>query len=148
MIYRLYLETVKKDNKTAWAFTFYNHQDFIVYKRAGIAECENEKSIILEQAVVALNYFEKSICRRYYDEHFSTRIDEDFVTLFTEYEEIAQMASKIKSGSASSTVFTENAELWKAILPFLERRTMLFEDAKEERFLSFAKELASKEFEK
>ena len=148
MIYRLFLETVKKDDKIAWAFTFYNHQDFLVYKRAGISDFPNENAVLLEQATVALNYFEKSICRRYYDEHFSTRIDEDFVTLYTAYDDIAIVSKEIKNGSAASVGFIDNNVWWDALIPFLGRRTMLFETGGEERFVNFAEELALKQFEK
>ena len=142
MVYRLYVETVKCEGKIAWAFTFYNHQDFLVYKRAGISDSTSEESVILEQSGVALTYFERSMRRRYYDEHFSTRIDEDYVTLYTENPEIAKTASAIKSGDASSIGFIENSEFWQILLPFFEQKTMSFETATDEKFIAAAKELA------
>ena len=142
MVYRLYVETVKCEGKIAWAFTFYNHQDFLVYKRAGISDSTSEESVILEQSGVALTYFERSMRRRYYDEHFSTRIDEDYVTLYTENPEIAKTASAIKSGDASSIGFIENSEFWQILLPFFEQKTMSFETATDEKFITAAKELA------
>lgn len=83
MVYRLYVETVKPNDKVAWAFTFYNHQDFLVYKRAGISTFGPEAAVIIHQSIEALIYFERSMHRCYYDEHFSTRIDEAYVTLYT-----------------------------------------------------------------
>lgn len=142
MVYRLYVETVKCEGKIAWAFTFYNHQDFLVYKRAGISDSTSEESVILEQSGVALTYFERSMRRRYYDEHFSTRIDEDYVTLYTENPEIAKTASAIKSGDASSIGFIEDNEFWQILLPFFEQKTMSFETATDKKFIAAAKELA------
>ncbi len=142
MVYRLYLETVKQDGKIAWAFTFYNHQDFLVYKRAGVSECDREEKVILEQSSTALTYFEKSIRRRYYDEHFSTRIDEDYVTLYTEYPEISNVAEVVKSEFAGSVGFLENKELWEKLIPFFTQKTMMFENATDENFINAAKELA------
>ena len=148
MVYRLYLETVKKDNEIAWAFTFYNHQDFLVYKRAGISTLADEDAVILEQAGIALTYFEKSMRRRYYDEHFSTRIDEDYVTLYTEYTEIESAAKTVKSNESSSIGFVRHDALWEILLPFFKQKTMSFEIATEEKFIHFAKDLAQKQFEK
>lgn len=142
MVYRLYVETVKKDDKIAWAFTFYNHQDFLVYKRAGISDLDNESSVILEQSGIALTYFETSMRRRYYDEHFSTRIDEDYVTLYTELPEIVTVADTVKSSDAASIGFIGDNNLWQVLLPFFAQKTMSFEAATDERFINAAKELA------
>ena len=142
MVYRLYVETVKSDDKIAWAFTFYNHQDFLVYKRAGISSSSSEEAVILEQAGVALAYFEQSMRRRYYDEHFSTRIDEDYVTMYTELSDIKSVASTVKSGNAASVGFIENNEAWQKLLPFFTQKTMSFEIATDEKFITAAKELA------
>ena len=144
MVYRLYVETVKEDGKIAWAFTFYNHQDFLVYKRAGISTLPLEGSVVLEQSATALAYFDTSMRRRYYDEHFSTRIDEDFVTLFTEVPKIAETASICKESGTIAFSGTDKT-LWEAMIPFFTQRTMSFEDAKDERFINAAKELASKQ---
>lgn len=145
MVYRCYIETVKKDNCVGWACTFYNHQDFMVYKCFGKEEGDNEETVILKTAATALTYFEKSMRRRYYDEHFSTRIDEDYVTLFTQCPEIAETARLFKSENASSVGFIgEDKALWEALIPFFIQRTMAFENSSEERFITLTKELASK----
>ena len=144
MVYRCYIETVKKDNYIGWAYTFYNHQDFMVYKRFGKTESADEEKVILETAVTALTYFEKSMRRRYYDEHFSTRIDEDYVTLFTQYSKIAETAKLCKGEETCSLGFVgEDKALWEALTPFFIQRTMMFENSSEERFISAAKEMAS-----
>ncbi|MBR5538965.1 MAG: hypothetical protein IKU61_03615 [Clostridia bacterium] len=142
MVYRLYVETVKYEDRIAWAFTFYNHQDFMVYKRAGVSENTSEKSVILEQSGAALTYFERSMRRRYYDEHFSTRIDEDYVTLYTEIPEISEVAEIVKNGNSSLPAFIEDREFWEILLPFFKQKTMSFEFATDEKFISAAKELA------
>lgn len=142
MVYRLYVETVKSNDKICWAFTFYNHQDFLVYKRAGIASSSSEEAVILEQAGVALAYFEQSMRRRYYDEHFSTRIDEDYVTMYTEMPEIKSIANTVKNGEAASVGFIENNEAWQKLLPFFMQKTMSFEIATDAKFIAAAKELA------
>ena len=149
MVYRLYIETAERDGKIAWSYAFYNHQDFMVYKRFGESEIADVNTVILETSVTALTYFERSIRRRYYDEHFSTRIDEDYVTLFTHYPEITEVAKKFKSENAQSLGFVgENKELWEALVPFFSQRTMFFENAKDERFINIGQELAKKAFEK
>lgn len=143
MVYRLYLETVKQGDTIGWAFTFYNHQDFLVYKRCGKSVGVSEKQVILEQSAIALTYFEKSMRRRYYDEHFSTRIDEDYVTLYTEMAEIAEVAGKCKCACAIGFI-GEEKPLWEALLPFFaQKKTMSFENATEEKFITAAKELAT-----
>ena len=144
MVYRCYIETVKKDNGIGWAYTFYNHQDFMVYKRSGISDCTNEETVILEIAVTALTYFEKSMRRRYYDEHFSTRIDEDYVTLFTHYPKIAEVAKQCKNNDACSVGFIgENKALWEALMPFIEQRTMMFENSLDKKFIDIGQVLAN-----
>ena len=145
MVYRLYLETVEKDNKIAWAYTFYNHQDFLVYKRAGITCDCTESSVILEQSANALQYFESCMRRRYYDEHFSTRIDEDYVTLYTSSNDIFNAAKTVKEAESSDL---ESSNLWCRLIPFFKQKTMAFEVSSEERFITAAKELALKQFEK
>ena len=87
MVYKLYLETAMQNGEIAWSYAFYNHQDFMVYKRFGKSETTDINTTILTVSAIALKYFEGSIRRRYYDEHFSTRIDEDYVTLYSHYPE-------------------------------------------------------------
>lgn len=142
MVYRLYVATVKQDNKVAWAFTFYNHQDFLVYKRAGISDCTREEAVILEQSAVALTYFDSSMRRRYYDEHFSTRIDEDYVTLYTELPDIAKVAEIIKLDDPYKSGFIGGGDVWYTLIPFFKQKTMSFETASEDRFILAAKNLA------
>lgn len=145
MVYRGYVGTVRQGNTVGWTFTFYNHQDFMVYKKSGKCEAGCEKEVILQTAVTAVKYFDSSMRRRYYDEHFSTRIDEDYVTLFTEMPEIAAAAEKYKS--AGMIGFTdEDMRLWEALVPFFAQKTMSFETAADERFITAAKELAAKQF--
>ena len=149
MVYRLYVETVAQGDKIAYAYTFYNHQDFMVYKRTGVSSFNDNKKAILEASAMALTYFERSIRRRYYDEHFSTRIDEDYVTLYTKLPEISETATKLKTNEAVSVGFIgDDKQLWEALLPFFRQKTMMFENALDEKFISVAKELAKKEFEK
>ena len=143
MVYRLYVETVKKDNEIAWSDAFYNHQDFMVYKRFGKCEGLTEEQTILEVSATALTYFERSIRRRYYDEHFSTRIDEDYVTLFTHYPEIEKVAEKCKA-TGNVDFVTCDMDLWEALVPFFTQRTMMFENSTEEKFIDIGKELAEK----
>ena len=147
MVYRLYLETSPSENGIGWAFMFYNHQDFCVYKRCGKSVGLTEEQVILEQSAIALTYFEKSMRRRYYDEHFSTRIDEDYVTLYTDMPEIADTAAKCKDAGAIAFL-GEDKHLWEALIPFFTQRTMSFENATEERFITAAKELALQGLEK
>ena len=141
MVYRLYLETAPSANGIGWAFMFYNHQDFCVYKRCGKSMGLSEEQVILEQSAISLTYFEKSMRRRYYDEHFSTRIDEDYVTLYTHMPEIADTAEKCKGAGAIGFIGEDKA-LWEALVPFFAQRTMSFENATEERFITAAKDLA------
>lgn len=141
MVYRLYVETVKQGNDIGWAYAFYNHQDFMVYKRFGKTEGADEEQVILEVSTTALTYFERSIRRRYYDEHFSTRIDEDYVTLFTEMSKIAEAAENCK-GACSIGFIGENKALWEALVPFFTQKTMSFENASDEKFITAVKELA------
>ncbi len=138
MVYRLYVETVVKNGKIAWAYTFYNHQDFMVYKRCGIGDFANEAQATLEISATALEYFEKSMRRRYYDEHFSTRIDEDYVTLYTHSDDIINRSAKVKSGDDIEI----EGKVWERLLPFFVQKTMSFERSKDERFINIAKELA------
>ena len=147
MVYKLYVETAFKNDKISWSYAFYNHQDFMVYKRYGISEEKDLNKVILETSVTALTYFERSIRRRYYDEHFSTRIDEDYVTLFTHNAEITEVATNFKSSEASSIGFVgNNKELWEALVPFFAQKTMSFENSTEEKFITLGIELAQKAF--
>jgi len=147
MVYRLYVETVEQNGKIGWSYAFYNHQDFMVYKRFGCSEETDVHKVILEISTTALTYFERSIRRRYYDEHFSTRIDEDYVTLFTHDPEITKVAMQCKTEDACSIGFLgEDKVLWEALLPFFMQKTMLFEDAEDEKFIQKGKELAAKAF--
>lgn len=144
MVYRLYVETVKQGDNIGWSYAFYNHQDFMVYKRFGVCKDTDINKIILEISVTALTYFERSIRRRYYDEHFSTRIDEDYVTLFTHYPEIANVAKAIKGDAAASVGFIgSDKDLWEALVPFFKQKTMMFEDSFDERFISKGQDLAN-----
>ena len=143
MVYRLYVETAEKNGEIVWAYTFYNHQDFMVYKRFGKSDKKDINQVILEVSAVALTYFERSIRRRYYDEHFSTRIDEDYVTLYTQYCEIAKVAKDFKEDGATSIgFFGKDKELWEPLTPFFSQKTMMFENSVEKRFIEAAKELA------
>ncbi len=147
MVYRLYVETVEKSGEIAWSYAFYNHQDFMVYKRFGKSEETDVSKVILEVSATALTYFERSIRRRYYDEHFSTRIDEDYVTLFTHSHDIARTASKFKSENALSIGFIgEEKALWEALTPFFAQRTMMFETSSDERFIAKGIGLAMQAF--
>ena len=146
MVYRLYVATVKKEDRIAWAFTFYNHQDFLVYKRFGVAEGAREEAVILEQSAVALAYFDSSMRRRYYDEHFSTRIDEDYVTLFTEVPDIERVADIIKSDDPYQSGFIGGGDVWHALIPFFKQKTMSFKTETNSQFINAAKELADKMF--
>ena len=148
MVYRLYVETVQKDGKIAWAFTFYNHQDFLVYKRAGISDFGPEEAVILAQAGTALAYFDSSMRRRYYDEHFSTRIDEDYVTLYTELPDIKKVAEIIKLDDPYQAGFIGGTEVWEKLIPFFKQKTMSFENATDERFITAAKKLAEEQLDK
>lgn len=148
MFYRLYVETVEQNDETGWSYAFYNHQDFMVYKRFGKSEETDVNKVILDVSATALTYFERSIRRRYYDEHFSTRIDEDYVTLFTHYPEIADVAKKFKSEATLSIGFIgDDKALWKALVPFFAQRTMMFENSAEEKFIMQGQKLAKRCFE-
>lgn len=143
MVYRLYVETVQESGKIGWSYAFYNHQDFMVYKRFGKSEETDMNKVILQTALTALTYFERSIRRRYYDEHFSTRIDEDYVTLFTHNPEITEAAKKFKSEEASAVGFIgEDKDIWEGLVPFFKQRTMIFENSVDEKFISQGKDLA------
>lgn len=145
MVYKLYIETVEYNGKIGWSYAFYNHQDFMVYKQFGQSKETDINKVILEISATALTYFERSIRRRYYDEHFSTRIDEDYVTLFTHYPEIAEVAKNFKNDVASSVGFIgSDKALWEALVPFFSQRTMMFENAIEEKFIDQGKELANR----
>ena len=147
MVYRLYVETAEQNGKIGWSYAFYNHQDFMVYKRFGTSEETDVNNVILEVSATALTYFERSIRRRYYDEHFSTRIDEDYVTLFTHYPQIAEIAKKFKGDDALSISFVETDEaLWEPLIPFFRQKTMIFENAAEDKFIAQGQELAKQGF--
>ena len=148
MVYMLYVETVEQNGVIGWSYAFYNHQDFMVYKRFGKSVETDLNKVILEVAATALTYFERSIRRRYYDEHFSTRIDEDYVTLYTHNTEIAEVAKKFKGDNASSIGFIgDDKALWEALVPFFSQITMMFENSTDEKFILTGKELAQKSFE-
>ena len=145
MVYNLYVETAMHNGNICWSYAFYNHQDFMVYKRIGKSEETDINKIILETSLTALTYFERSIRRRYYDEHFSTRIDEDYVTLYTHYPKITEVAKECKNDNASSLAFLgSDKELWEALLPFFRQRTMIFENSFDEKFIKIGQELANK----
>ena len=93
MEYRLFVETAPAKDATGWSFLFYNHQDFNVYKFCGKSESTDEKSVILEVAARALTYFSNFMRRRYYDEHFATILDEDYVTVYTALPDLAAVWS-------------------------------------------------------
>lgn len=146
MVYKLYLETVIQDGEIAWSYAFYNHQDFMVYKRYGKSETTDLSRTILTVSATALKYFEGSIRRRYYDEHFSTRIDEDYVTLYSHYPEMENVAKKYKT-EGSIDFAKENKDLWEELVPFFKQRTMDFESATDEKFINQGTTLALKAFE-
>ena len=79
--------------------------------------------------------------RRYYDEHFATILDEDYVTVYTTLPDLAAVwASKsYENGFAG-----EDRTLWEALVPFLSRSTMRFEDPvpTDAKFTDAAKALA------
>ena len=149
MVYRLYVETVVCEGKTAWSYAFYNHQNFMVYKRFGQSEESDINKLNLIVSCTALSYFEGSIRRRYYDEHFSTRIDEDYVTLYTHYPKISEIAKKVKAeGENALNTIEDNKELWKALVPFFSQKTMIFENSEDETYIKIGQDLAQKAFEK
>lgn len=143
MVYRLYLETAPTENGIGWAFMFYNHQDFCVYKRCGKSVGQTNEQVILEQSATALSYFSNFMRKRYYDEHFATILDEDYITLFTEMPAIAETAARCNREQACAIGFIgENKDLWEAMVPFFTCPSMTFETATDERFITAAKELA------
>ena len=142
MVYRLYLETAPSENGIGWAFMFYNHQDFLVYKRCGKSVGQTNEQVILEQSEKALAYFSNFMRKRYYDEHFATILDEDYITLFTEMPEITDTAARCKDQAGSIGFIGENSALWEAMVPFFTRPSMTFETAADEKFITAAKELA------
>ena len=100
-------------------------------------------SVSVQDPVYSLS----SIRRRYYDEHFSTRIDEDYVTLFSHSKEITDTASLFKRGNASSIGFVgADKALWEALIPFFSQKTMMFENSTDERFITIGRELAQNAF--
>lgn len=139
MEYRLFVETCPAETATGWAFMIFNHQDFNVYKFCGKSDSTDEKAVTLEVAARALNYFSNFMRRRYYDEHFATILDEDRITLFTKYPEIAAC----RATEAYKKGFTgADRALWEALVPFFERPTVFFETANGEKFVAMAKALA------
>ena len=146
MVYKLYLETAMQNGEIAWSYAFYNHQDFMVYKRFGKSETTDINKTILTVSAIALKYFEGSIRRRYYDEHFSTRIDEDYVTLYSHYPEIETVAKRCKTEGSVDFV-TESKELWEDLVPFFKQRTMDFESSTDIKFIEQGTALALKAFE-
>ncbi len=142
MIYRLYIETVQEESCTGWAFMFFNHQDFNIYKRCGKSETTDKRAVILTIAEQALSYFTNFMRRRYYDEHFATILDEDYVTLFTELPEIEACW---KSGHFRE-FFADAPDRarWETLLPYFERPTMRFETASDPKFIEAVKVLAKK----
>ena len=141
MEYRLFVETAPAKDATGWSFLFYNHQDFNVYKLCGKSESTDEKAVILAVTAQALTYFSNFMRRRYYDEHFATILDEDYVTVYTEEPSLAAVwASK----SYENGFDGEDHALWEALVPFLSRKTMRFADpaATDAKFTDAAKALA------
>ena len=139
MEYRLFIETYPAKNATGWAFMFFNHQDFNVYKLCGKSDGTDEKSVTLAITARALNYFSDFMRRRYYDEHFATILDEDHVTVLTEYPEIAACwASKTYAHGFSGA----DRALWEALIPFFERPSIRFETADGGKLVDMAKALA------
>lgn len=148
MIYKLYVETVQQDSQIGWSYAFYNHQNFMVYKRFGKSDEQDVNKVILQTSLAALAYFDHSIRRRYYDEHFSTRIDEDYVTLYSKNAEIPEMAKQIKSSESCSIGFIgEDKDTWEALVPYIAPKTMQFEVSTDEKFIALGKELALKGLE-
>lgn len=142
MVYRLYVETVRQDNRIGWAFMFFNHQDFNIYKRCGQTPNTDARTVILTVSEQALSYFSNFMRRRYYDEHFATILDEDYVTLFTELPEIAECwkTKRYQTGFPGDP----DCARWKALLPYFERPTMRFETASDTKLIEMAKTLAKK----
>ncbi len=142
MVYRLYVETVRQDNCIGWAFMFFNHQDFNIYKRCGQMSNTDARTVILTVSEQALSYFSNFMRRRYYDEHFATILDEDYVTLFTELPEIAE-CWKTKRYQTGFSGDPDRAR-WEALLPYFERPTMRFENASDIKLIEMTKALAKK----
>ena len=141
MEYRLFVGTCPAKNATGWSFLFYNHQDFNVYKFCGRSDSTDEKSVILDVTARALTYFSNFMRRRYYDEHFATILDEDYVTVYTTLPDLAAVwASK----SYENGFTGEDRTVWEALVPFLSRPTMRFEDPAptDAKFTNAAKALA------
>lgn len=141
MEYRLYVETVPADNAIGWAFLFYNHQDFNVYKYCGKSESIDAQAVILDTTARALNYFSNFMRRRYYDEHFATILDEDHVTVYTRLPALAELW---RAKSRTRDLPAEHRALWEALVPFLTRPTMSFADptASDAVFFDAAKAMA------
>lgn len=139
MEYRLFVETCQSESMTGWAFMIFNHQDFNVYKLCGKNSCTDEKAVTLEIAARALNYFSNFMRRRYYDEHFATILDEDRITLFTKYPEIAACRTtySYKNGFAG-----KYRKLWEALVPFFESDTVFFETSSNDKFTAITADLA------
>ncbi len=145
MVYKLYVETVEKKDDICWSYAFYNHQNFMVYRQFGKSEEKDVRKVVLRVCAAALKYFDHSIRRRYYDEHFSTRIDEDYVTLYTEIPEIADIANNFKATNAFSIgIIGDDKTLWEELVPFFNQRTMLFETSSDNEFIEKGKDLAMK----
>ena len=147
MEYRLFVETVPGKGATGWSFMFYNHQDFNVYKFCGKSDSMDEKAVILEVTAKALTYFSNFMRRRYYDEHFATILDEDYVTVYTEIPDIAAVFA---SKSYQNGFTGADSALWEALVPFLSRPTMRFADPTEAdaEFTEAARALAASGLEK
>ena len=123
MVYRLFVETSPAKDGTDWAFMIFNHQDFTVYKRRGKSDSKDTNRVTLEVAETALAYFSNFMRRRYYDEHFATILDEDSITLFTEYPLIEECW---KNKTYEKGFTGENAALWQAMIPYFTRPSMQF----------------------
>lgn len=141
MEYRLYIETARAENEIGWAFLFYNHQNFNVYKFRGKSESEDEQAVILDTTARALNYFSNFMRRRYYDEHFATILDEDHVTVYTKLPALADIW---RAKSCTQDLPADHRVLWEALVPFLTRPTMCFENptASDTVFFGAAKTMA------
>ena len=141
MEYRLFVETAPAKDATGWSFLFYNHQDFNVYKFCGKSDTTDEKAVILEVTARALTYFSNFMRRRYYDEHFATILDEDYVTVYTA---LPALSAVWTSKSYENGFSGGDRALWEALVPFLARPTMRFADPTpaDAKFIDAAKALA------
>ncbi len=141
MEYRLFVETAPAKDATGWSFLFYNHQDFNVYKFCGKSDTTDEKAVILEVTARALTYFSNFMRRRYYDEHFATILDEDYVTVYTA---LPALSAVWTSKSYENGFGGGDRALWEALVPFLARPTMRFADPTpaDAKFTDAAKALA------